>query len=175
MKFNNSSITADTDLPRSLGIWGNWPQWLSATAIMNLKKSQLCIEFPFIWLSNLKFIEHRKSNSSHVRHSFCCFFNHPLHYSLCCSVWPHHLPHSNSVTVSDNISLALCFMHNGMSVRAPTVLPVGMIENLCCLWKWPLKICIVGALLFSRAVFRPIMKLLVIPFSHNQYVTMACR
>ena len=55
---------------RFFGAWGQQSQWLSLTEIMNLRKSQLFIEFPYITLNNLKFVERRKSNFSFK--IFCC-------------------------------------------------------------------------------------------------------
>jgi len=42
--------------------WGSHWQWSSLTEIMNIEKTQLFIEFPPICLSNLTFVEYRKSN-----------------------------------------------------------------------------------------------------------------
>jgi hypothetical protein len=52
--------------------WSKQYQWLALTEIMNIKKSPLLIEFPFICLSNKKFIEHRKSVFLNSKYSFCC-------------------------------------------------------------------------------------------------------
>jgi hypothetical protein len=49
---------------------GEKQQWPPITEIMTFRKSQLFIEFPYMWLSNLKFYEPRKLNvftyNSHI-------------------------------------------------------------------------------------------------------------
>lgn len=96
-------------------------------------------------------------------------------YSLFRPVWPHHSPHSSYITVSDNVSLAFCSMYNGMSVRAPTVLPFVVNENLWCL-KMTIEnlYCRLTSVLQSSVQTAP-MKLSVIQICHKQYVTLACR
>jgi hypothetical protein len=58
-----------------------------------LKKSHFFIEFPYICLSNLKFIEGRNSNVFHLKCSFC--------YPLDCAVWGSHATHPTLAMLLD--------------------------------------------------------------------------
>jgi hypothetical protein len=50
-----------TAVARFFDAWGKKNHGLPLTEIMNLKKSQFFIVLSFIFLNNLKFVEHRES------------------------------------------------------------------------------------------------------------------
>jgi hypothetical protein len=61
---------------------------------MGFKKSQLFIEFPFIWLNNLKLVEGRKLNIFHLKYSFC----HPFFLPWDSAVGGGHTIHHQPIT-----------------------------------------------------------------------------
>jgi len=59
--IERKSVCVVSGITRFFGAWGEKSQWPPVTESMDLKKSQSVTEFPFIWLSNLGFVEHRRS------------------------------------------------------------------------------------------------------------------
>jgi hypothetical protein len=66
----NKTALVCSGAARFVGAWGEKQQWPPITEIITVRKPQLFIEFPYMWLSNLKFYEPRKLNvftyNSHI-------------------------------------------------------------------------------------------------------------
>jgi len=66
----NTTALVSSGAAMFVGSWGEKPQWPPITEIMSFRKPQLFVEFPYMWLSNLKFYEPRKLNvfiyNSHI-------------------------------------------------------------------------------------------------------------